>query len=61
MTVEPVVYNVDEVAELLGIGRSSVYRRIADGTIRTVKVGRRVLIPRAALEELLAEAVADLR
>ena len=36
------------------IGRNSVYDRIKDGTIPSVKLGRRILIPSDALERVLS-------
>lgn len=45
----------DETREILGIGRNSVYEGIATGEIPSIRVGRRVLIPTAALRRLLGE------
>ena len=42
----------DEVAAVLGISRRSVARRIADGSLRAVKIGGAVRVPEGALEEL---------
>lgn len=50
------VYTVMETAVLLGLGRNSTYEAIARGQIPSIRVGRRVLVPRAALEHMLAEA-----
>ena len=47
-------YSKAEVAERLGIGYMSLHRLTKDGTIRTVRAGRRVLIPRAELERFLS-------
>ena len=44
---------VDETAKILGIGRNSAYEAIARGEIPVVKVGKRLLVPKAALEKLL--------
>ncbi len=44
------LHAVPEAAEQLGIGRSTLYELIGAGTIRTVKIGRRVLVARAELE-----------
>ena len=46
--------SVDEVAEALNLGRSAVYLELAAGRIRSIKVGRRRLIPAAALAEFVA-------
>jgi excisionase family DNA binding protein len=46
-----------QTARLLGISNNLVYEAAARGEIPTVKIGRRVLVPRAALNRLLgAEA-----
>jgi excisionase family DNA binding protein len=44
---------VEEVARLLRISRASAYRRVADHTIRHVRLGRLIRVPREAVEELL--------
>jgi excisionase family DNA binding protein len=43
-----------QVAFELGIGRSALYELIAAGKLKTVKVGRRRLVPREAIEEFIA-------
>ncbi len=47
-------YLPDEVARLLRVSRRAVYRRIERGEIPSLRLGRRVLIPKAALDALLA-------
>jgi excisionase family DNA binding protein len=49
---------VPEVAELLGISRSSAYECVRRGEIPSITLGRRVVIPRRALEALLSGAPA---
>ena len=51
--MERATYTIEEVAEILGIGRSSAYQAVRAGDIPTIKVGRRLLVPRAALERML--------
>lgn len=48
---------VEEVGEALGIGRNLAYDGVRRGEIPSVKIGRRLLVPRAALEGLLQAAV----
>ena len=55
---EKLVYNVAEVAKLLGLGKTSAWEAIWRGEIPHLKIGRRVLIPREALEKFLAQAAA---
>jgi excisionase family DNA binding protein len=45
MKSERVAYNVDEVAELLPLGRSAIYEGFRKGEIPCLKVGRRTLVP----------------
>ena len=46
--------SVDEAASMLGLGRSLVYGELGAGRLRSVKVGRRRLVPAAALSEYIA-------
>lgn len=45
---------VEEAATLLGISRAFAYEAVARGEIPSIRIGRRVLVPRAALERLVA-------
>jgi excisionase family DNA binding protein len=48
---------VEEAAIVLRIGRNSAYEAIRRGELPSIRVGRRLLVPRLALERLLgAEA-----
>ncbi len=49
-------YSVPEAAEKLGIGRSAAYEAARTGQLPTIKIGKRILVPRAALERLLGIA-----
>ena len=49
-----VVLTVDEAAELLRISRHSAYAAVARGDIPSLKIGRRLLVPREGLRRLLA-------
>jgi excisionase family DNA binding protein len=54
-TGQRLTFTVDEVAAQLGISRSAVYDCIARGEIPAKRLGRRVVVVRAALEAFLAE------
>lgn len=56
MEAQSVVLTVDEVAGLLKISRPQAYLGVERGEIPHIRVGRRILIPRAALEKLLISA-----
>jgi len=47
-------YSVEETAYLLGVHELTLRAAIDRGEIKTVRVGRRVLIPRQVLEQLLS-------
>lgn len=49
--VIPVLYSVDEAADALRLSRSALYELIRSGRLRSVKAGRRRLVPVAALTE----------
>jgi excisionase family DNA binding protein len=48
------VLNVDQVAELLGVGRNTVYEHASKGAIPHRRIGRRLLFSRTAVLEWLA-------
>lgn len=47
---------VEEAAQILGIGRNSAYEAVRRGELPAIRIGRRFVIPKAALERLLAAA-----
>ncbi len=47
---------IPEAAKKLGIGRNTAYEAARTGEIPTIKIDRRLLVPREALEHKLAEA-----
>ncbi|RIH90871.1 DNA binding domain, excisionase family [Calidithermus terrae] len=51
--MEKLAYNVQEVAALLGIHRNTVRKLIQRGDIPAMRLGHRILVPRAKLEALL--------
>jgi excisionase family DNA binding protein len=54
-------YTVPEVAELLGISRSSAYECVRRGEIPALTLGRRVVIAKTAIDTLLGTAASDPR
>lgn len=49
-------YGVEDAATAMSVGKSTVWRWIQDGKLRTVKLGGRTLIPRSELLKLLNAA-----
>ena len=49
----PLVFTVDEIAKLLHIGRNTAYQLVRAKKLRAIGIGRRLLVPAAALDEFL--------
>ena len=52
---DKLVYSVTEIAKLLGIGRSKAYELVRSGTVPSLRLGRRIVIPKLALSRFLTE------
>lgn len=50
---EPLVLTVEETAEVLQIGKALVYELVRSGKLRSLRIGRKVRVPRSALSEYL--------
>jgi excisionase family DNA binding protein len=46
-------YSVDEAAAKLGLNRNSAYAGVKAGTIPSIRVGGRLLVPKAMLDRML--------
>lgn len=57
--IPPILYRVEEAAEALRMSRSVVYELIRSGRLRTVKEGRRRLVPVTALTEYVADLIEE--
>jgi excisionase family DNA binding protein len=53
MKDDPLVVTVGEAADLLGISRGLAYILVHQGTLPSIRLGRRVLIPRRRLQQLV--------
>lgn len=49
----PVVLTPDDVIEILNIGRNKVYEMLNNGTIKSIRIGRKHRIPKKILIEYL--------
>jgi excisionase family DNA binding protein len=50
------VFTVEEAAEILRISRDSAYQAAHSGDLPVVRIGRRFVVPRIALERKLSAA-----
>jgi excisionase family DNA binding protein len=55
MDTEDAVLTVPEAAKLLRLSRTFTYQLVAEGELPCLRFGRRVLVPRAALEQFISE------
>lgn len=49
--MNPIIYTVEETAEVLKISRTKVFALIRNGVLRSVKIGGSRRIPARAIEE----------
>lgn len=49
------LWPVEAVMERLGVGRSMVFQLMANGELRSTKIGRRRLISEAAIHEFISK------
>jgi excisionase family DNA binding protein len=55
-TDDRLVLTVEEAGRALGLSRGSAYLAANSGALPTVRIGRRLLVPKVALQALLAGA-----
>ena len=53
------VLTIEEAGKLLGLGRSGTYEAARRGDIPVLRIGRRWLVPRVALDKMLADTGKD--
>ena len=55
-TIPRTAYSLDEAARSLGLSRRTLYELMAAGTLASVKLGRRRLVPAAELDRITRPA-----
>jgi excisionase family DNA binding protein len=53
------LHSVDVTAERLGISTFTVRRKIKSGALKSVRIGRRVLVPDSVIEEVIQNGCAQ--
>ena len=48
---------VPEAAEMMGISRNFAYQLVKEGKLPSLRFGKRILIPRVALEKMLERGI----
>ena len=59
MSIDGLVFTVDETQKLLKLGRTATYEAIRRGDIPSIKIGGRVLVPKSGLLRLIGEGGED--
>lgn len=52
----PEVISVDNLQEILHIGRNAAYSLLKEGKIKTIKIGKKYIIPKKSIIEFLETA-----
>ncbi len=53
---QPETYSAAEAARILGLSRATVIRHTHSGTLPSIRVGERILIPRSYIDDLFRGA-----
>lgn len=53
---ESLVYSVPEAGRLLSLSRATAYMLANRGILPTIRLGRRLVVPKIAIERMLSEA-----
>lgn len=57
--IECATLSIVEAAKRLGIGRNQAYEAAERGDIPSIRIGKRILVPRLALERMLEGSARD--
>ena len=49
----PDVVSVEEIQQMLWIGKNAVYQLLKDGAIKSIKVGKRYVVPKKYIVDFL--------
>ncbi len=58
VVAERLVYDVPEAGAMLGLSRNASYEAAARGDIPTIRIGKLLRVPKAALNKMLEESSA---
>lgn len=53
---ERLVLTVEEAGKLLGVSKPHAYKLVREGQIPVIRLGRRVVVPKLALQKFLDDA-----
>lgn len=57
--MERKTYTVKQTAQILGMGINQTYEACRNDQIPNIKIGRRILVPSVALDEMLRQSMTE--
>lgn len=54
-TIQRQTLSISEAAEILGVSRGLIYNQIVEGNIKAIHIGRKIVIARTVIEEILGQ------
>lgn len=57
--MEPLAISISEAIRITGLGRTNLYKHIADQSLQTIKIGRRRLVRTSSIKSFLGETEAQ--
>jgi len=57
--IESLAFRINDACQVLSISRTSIYKMIAEGRLKTIKNAGRTLISRSEIDRLLKEATSN--
>lgn len=58
-TPQRLTLNIEDAAKLLGISKNSAYEAAKRGELPVIRIGARLLVSKAGLEKMLADAYGE--
>ena len=55
----PMLFSIEEVADILHIGRSTVFKLIKEGKIQSIKMGRSRRVPIDAMQNYVNDLISE--
>ena len=55
----PMLFSIEEVADILHIGRSTVFKLIKEGSIQSIKLGRSRRVPIDAMQNYVNDLISE--
>ena len=53
----PLALRVEDLMPILGIGRNTAYELVRSGQIRSIRVGRKIRVPKDAVADFLSKDI----